>query len=257
MYVHPGGLSFPGPLQIRSGARLSTLGDARQREKIMNYSNSKVRRAHWVTQVLSATDLLVSPKVIAMHTCQVYSQQHCGASLFHRKAVCNSSNEQASSLQSFWADQVPSPRASPRVARGCCPRPLWPGVLSHHHPPISPSSLQRCLGQHHMLAPRRCRRDRHRALPKTVQQFLQQTRYGAISELFFVGEVFIRGSGFPFGPKKQGVCFLDGVRSWPWAEGAQKASCQAAASKPTWRGHSQESAAAARSQHLAFNFQGT
>lgn len=93
--------------------------------------------------------------------------------------------------------------------------------------------------------------------PKLFSNFYSKPGTGPYLSFFFVGEVFIRGSGFPFGPKKQGVCFLDGVRSWPWAEGAQKASCQAAASKPTWRGHSQESAAAARSQHLAFNFQGT
>ena len=59
-----------------------------------------------------------------------------------------------------------------------------------------PCSLQRHLGQHYLLAPRRCRRDRHGALSKIVQQFLQQTRYcSAVSFLSFSG-VLVGGTNF-------------------------------------------------------------
>lgn len=55
---------------------------------------------------------------------------------------------------------------------GLCPQ--W---VHHANCSLSPPSLPWSLGQHHMLAPSRRRRDCHSALSKSVQQFLQQTRY--------------------------------------------------------------------------------
>ena len=84
-------------------------------------------------------------------------------------------------------------------AGGSCLR--WAVGLAH---PCLPCSLQRHLGQHYLLAPRGCWRDRHGALSKTVQQFLQQTRYcSAVSFFSFLG-VLVRGIDFSMEAQEAG-----------------------------------------------------
>ena len=80
--------------------------------------------------------------------------------LIDRLSICKASGQ-------IWPH-----RSGAHAARGSCVR--WAAGLAH---PCLPSSLQRRLGQHYLLAPRGCWRDRHGALSKTVQQCLQQTRY--------------------------------------------------------------------------------
>eukprot|EP00074_Homo_sapiens_P106121 XP_024302682.1 vasoactive intestinal polypeptide receptor 2 isoform X2 [Homo sapiens] len=79
-------------------------------------------------------------------------------------------------------------------------------------------SLQWRLGQHHVLAACQCGRDRHGALPKSLQQFLQQSRYCPSVEFLSSSRVF--ASERPFFPsKKQEHHFPSGISCYPGGQG--------------------------------------
>eukprot|EP00074_Homo_sapiens_P106123 XP_024302684.1 vasoactive intestinal polypeptide receptor 2 isoform X5 [Homo sapiens] len=78
--------------------------------------------------------------------------------------------------------------------------------------------LQWRLGQHHVLAACQCGRDRHGALPKSLQQFLQQSRYCPSVEFLSSSRVF--ASERPFFPsKKQEHHFPSGISCYPGGQG--------------------------------------